>query len=80
MDVGETIGEAQRLLASGHEARAVELLDRAIHATSDPEQLRQIHQVAVEVHGRAAGFGKIEWHKLVVESEPHAAPSEHAVT
>lgn len=68
---GEVIEEAQALLASGHEAKAVEILRDAIDATDDPELLSQIHQLAVEAHEHAGGFHKLEWHKLVVESEPH---------
>ena len=44
----------------------------AIHATDDPELLPQVHELAVEAHEHAGGFHKLEWHKLVVESEPHA--------
>ena len=68
-----TIDEAQALLASGHEAKAIEILREAVHETDDPELLARIHELAVESHERAGGFHKLEWHKLVIESEPHDA-------
>ena len=71
-DLAQTVEEARRLLASGHEAKAIEILRDAIHATDDPELLPQVHELAVEAHEHAGGFHKLEWHKLVVESEPHA--------
>ena len=67
---GGVVEEARTLIASGHEARAIELLHETIHAADDPELLRQIHELAVDSHEQAGGFQKMEWHKLVVESEP----------
>ncbi|MGZ4352912.1 MAG: hypothetical protein ACXVZ4_05155 [Gaiellaceae bacterium] len=73
-DLAQTVEAARRLLASGHEAKAIEILRDAIHASDDPELLRQVHELAVEAHEHAGGFHKLEWHKLVVESEPHVTP------
>ena len=77
-DLGETVEEARALLASGHEAKAVEILRDAIDATHDPELLRQIHELAVEAHEHTGGFHKLEWHKLVIESEPRVEPQPDA--
>lgn len=74
-DPGEIIEEARALLASGHEAKAVEILRDAIEAGPDPELLSQIHAFAVEAHERTGGFHKLEWHRLAVTSEPHVEPS-----
>lgn len=77
-DLAQTVEEARTLLASGHEAKVVEILRDAIDAADDPELLRQIHELAVEAHEHAGGFHKLEWHKLVIESEPHNASKPDA--
>ncbi|MGD0714044.1 MAG: hypothetical protein ABSB24_07630 [Gaiellaceae bacterium] len=69
-DLDTSIEEAQALLASGHEAKAVQLLHDTLTATHDPELLQQIHELAAQAHERARGFQKIEWRKLMIESEP----------
>ena len=78
IDLDEAIVKARTLLASDQEAKAVETLRDAIDATDDPELLRQIHEIAVEAHEHTAGFHKMEWHKLVVETEPHVGPAPDA--
>jgi hypothetical protein len=61
--------EAQQLLESGNEPRALEILHELVHGTTDPVVRRRVHDLALAAHERAEGFKKIEWHKLAVESE-----------
>lgn len=68
-DPASVVSDARSLLASGHEAKAVELLHDAVNASDEPELLRLVHELALEWHDRVEGFRKMEWHKLVVESE-----------
>lgn len=63
------IEEATRLVAAGQEAKALQILHRAVDATHDPELLRQIHELAETTHESSRGFHKIEWHRLMLETE-----------
>ncbi len=75
VDATHRLEEAQDLLGSGGEARALEILHELLHETTDPELRRRVHDLAVAEHDRAAGFEKIEWHKLAVESEGQHTPT-----
>lgn len=68
----ETIEEARALLAAGNETKALQLLHAAADATHDPELLAEIHELAAMGHASSRGFHKIEWHRLMFESEPTA--------
>ena len=69
-DLGEEIEEATALLASHNEAKALHVLRDAVDATHDPGLLREIHELAAMAHESSSGFHKIEWHKLMIETEP----------
>ena len=72
-DLGKRIEEATTLLASGNEAKALQSLHDAATATDDPELLREIHELAAQAHESSRGFHKIEWHRLMIETEPQTA-------
>lgn len=76
-DVADKIETARALLASGRGPKAAEILGEVVGVTDDPDSLRQIHELAVEGHERAAGFQKIHWRELMVDSE---ARLEHPVS
>jgi hypothetical protein len=69
-DIGECIEEATALLASHDEAKALHVLRDAVDASHDPGLLREIHELATQAHESSRGFHKIEWHKLMIETEP----------
>lgn len=69
-NLDEEIGEATALLAMGNEAKALEILRDAVDATHDPGLLSEIHELATTAHESSRGFHRIEWHKLMIETEP----------
>ena len=58
MDVAESIEQARRELAAGHEKQAARLLTDAVYGTHDPELERRIRQLALEGREHAGRFGK----------------------
>jgi hypothetical protein len=76
-DLGEEIEEATALLAASDEAKALQILRDAVDATHDPGLLKEIHELATMDHESSRGFHRIEWHKLMIETEPQTtgAPS-----
>jgi hypothetical protein len=71
-DLGKRIEEAAVLLALGNEAKALQVLHEAARATHDFELLREIHEFAAQAHESSRGFHTIEWHRLMIETEPQA--------
>jgi hypothetical protein len=71
-DLDEGIDEAAALLAAGQETRALQILRSTVDATHDPGLLKEIHELATMGHESSRGFHKIEWHKLMLETEPEA--------
>jgi hypothetical protein len=67
----DSLDKATELVAEGREAEALRLLRDAVDATSDPELLRDIHELAAQAHDSSRGFHRIEWHKLMLETEGH---------
>lgn len=74
MSVIGGLEEATELVAAGQEAKALQLLRDATDSTHDPEVLRRIHELAAEAHDASRGFHRIEWHKLVLETEQQEKP------
>lgn len=66
----DSMEEATRLVAAGEERKALQILHDAVDATHDPELLREIHELATMAHESSQGFHKIEWHRLMIETEP----------
>lgn len=62
--------EATRLVAVGDERHALQLLHEAVDASHEPELLREVHELAAMAHESSAGFHKIEWHRLMIETKP----------
>jgi hypothetical protein len=69
-DLGKCIEEATTLLASRDEAKALQVLRDAIDTSHDPGLVREIHDFATQAHESSHGFHKIEWHRLMIETEP----------
>jgi hypothetical protein len=64
------IDQAAKLVAAGEERKALQVLHDTVDATHDPELLREIHELAAMAHDSSRGFHKIEWHRLMIETEP----------
>ena len=61
--------EATTLVAAGEERKALQILHEAVDATHDPALLGEIHELAAMAHESSRGFHKIEWHRLMIETE-----------
>jgi hypothetical protein len=72
-DLSESIVEATALLESRDEAKALQVLRDAFDASHDPGLLTEIHEFATQAHESSRGFHKIEWHRLMIETEPQTA-------
>lgn len=64
--------EAMELFDAGHEPQALQVLRDALAADDDSELRHEIHLLAASMHESSHGFHKIEWHRLVLDTE--AAP------
>jgi len=62
--------EATGLVAAQEEGKALQILHQAVDATHDPALLHEIHELATMAHESSLGFHKIEWHRLMIETEP----------
>ena len=65
MDVVESIAEAQRELAAGHEKEAARLLTDAAYRTHDPELERRVRELAEQGLTKAGRFGKGRWQEII---------------
>ena len=72
-DLSECIVEATALLESRDEAKALQVLRDAFDGSHDPGLLTEIHEIATQAHESSRGFHKIEWHRLMIETEPQTA-------
>lgn len=65
------LDEARELLDGGHRVQALELLHEAVEgAGDDPVVLEQVHELAAHAHDDAVGLDRVEWQRLLIESEP----------
>ncbi|HVS85436.1 MAG TPA: hypothetical protein VHD91_07380 [Gaiellaceae bacterium] len=64
-----TLEQASRLVATGDERRALQILHETVDATADPELLREIHALAENAHESSHGLHRIEWERLMLETE-----------
>ena len=76
MDVLQTIDEARRELAAGHEKEAARMLTDAVYATHDPELERQIREFALQGREHAGRFGKGRWEEIIRIAELRAAKGQ----
>lgn len=71
-DMHPAIDEATTLIAEGQDGKALRTLRTAIATTEDAALRRAVHELATEAHEAAHGLDKIEWHRLMIETEPVA--------
>ena len=76
MDVTQTIEEARREFAAGHEKEAARMLTDAAYATHDPELERKIRELAEEGREHAGRFGKGRWEEIIRVAELRAAKGQ----
>ncbi len=69
MDVAQSIAEARRELAAGHDKEAARLLTDAAYRTHDPDAERQIRDLAEQGRERAGRFGKGRWDEIIRVAE-----------
>ena len=63
------IEEAGRLVAAGDDGKALQILHGLVEASDDRELRQRVHELAVAAHDSSRGFQKIEWHRLVIETD-----------
>ena len=63
------IAAAGRLLEAGKEREALQMLHELLGATHDSTLRHEIHLLAERAHESSHGFHKIEWHRLMIETE-----------
>jgi len=66
---GAGIAEATRFVTDGDERKALQLLHELVDSDADPELRHEIHDLAATAHESSHGFEKIEWHRLMLETE-----------
>jgi uncharacterized protein (DUF779 family) len=72
-DPAQRIREATALLGAGNEAGALQALHAALEAAGDdPVVGREVHDLATLAHDTSHGFHKIEWQRLMFDTEPHS--------
>jgi hypothetical protein len=76
MSVLETIEEAQKELASGHNKQAARLLTDAAFQTRDPNVEATIRDVALEGRSSAGWLGKGRWDEIIRITEARATTEE----
>lgn len=73
MDVAGSIAEARRELAAGHDKEAARLLTDAVYRTHDPNDERQIRDLAEQGRERAGRFGRGRWDEIIRVAELRGA-------
>ena len=72
-DSEQGIREATTLLGTGDEAGALKAIRAALEAAGDDSAARHdVHALAVLAHDSSHGFHKIEWQRLLFDTEPHS--------
>ena len=72
-DPAHGIRDATALLGTGNEAAALLALHAALEAAGDdPAVRRDVHELAALAHETSHGFHKIEWQRLMFDTEPHS--------
>jgi hypothetical protein len=64
-DVAETIEEARRELAAGHDKQAARLLTDAAYGTHDSGLEEKIRELALQGRSTAGLFGKGRWDEII---------------
>jgi hypothetical protein len=73
MTVIQTIEEARRELAAGHNKQAARLLTDAAYHTEDPSLEATIRELAMEGRSEAGRLGKSRWDEIIRISELRGA-------
>jgi len=76
MTVLQTIEEAKKELASGHNKEAARLLTDAAFQTRDPSVEATIREVALEGRSSAGWLGKGRWDEIIRIAEARASQEE----
>ena len=79
MTVVQTIDQARKELASGHNKQAARLLTDAAYQTRDPSVEATIREVAVEGRSSAGRFGKGRWDEIIRITELRATHEQPEV-
>jgi hypothetical protein len=75
----ETIDEARKELASGHNKEAARLLTDAAFQTRDPNVEATIRDVAIEGRSSAGWLGKGRWDEIIRIAEARATEQQEPV-
>jgi hypothetical protein len=73
MTVVETIEEAERELAAGHNKQAARLLTDAAYHTHDPSIEAKVRELAMKGRADAFRLGKSRWDEIIRISELRGA-------
>ena len=76
MTVVQTIEEARRELAAGHDKQAERLLTDAVYQTHDLALVVKIRELAQEGRAKAGYFGKARWGEIIRIAELRIAKAE----
>jgi hypothetical protein len=76
MAVLQTIEEARRELASGHNKEAARLLTDAAFQTRDPSVEATIREVALEGRSSAGWLGKGRWDEIIRITDARSAAAQ----
>jgi hypothetical protein len=79
MTVLETIDEARKELATGHNKEAARLLTDAAFQTRDPDVEATIRDVAIEGRSSAGWLGKGRWDEIIRITEVRATKEQGPV-
>jgi len=79
MTVLETIDEARKELASGHNKEAARLLTDAAFQTRDPDVEATIRDLAIEGRSSAGWLGKGRWDEIIRITEARATKEQGPV-
>jgi hypothetical protein len=73
MTVVETIEEAERELAAGHNKQAARLLTDAAYHTHDPSIEAKVRELAMQGRADAGRLGKSRWDEIIRITELRGA-------
>ena len=71
--VTESLEEARRLMGTGDDKRAAQLLQTAALECHDPAKAAQIHALAIQGRERAGRFGRKRWDEPIRIAEARQA-------
>ncbi len=75
--VTEALEEARRLLGTGDDRRAAQVLATAALECHEPAKAAQIHALALQGRDRAGRFGRRRWEEAIRVSEARQTTAPH---